>query len=576
MARPQSAGLREEVCAIVRTLRRSRGILLIAGLVSGAINILALTGSVYTLELYARVLPARSAPALVALTLAMLALYAASGLLDFLRARLLSRAAERLDRDLSARVFAVQQALALKARRRGDGLQPLRDLDQIRAFLASAGPTAVFDLPFIPLYLGAIFLLHPCLGLLATAGASALIAVMLLAEAASTGPVAATARSAAKRWAFAAAARRNAAAVRAMGLTPHLAQRWTTLNARHLKAQRSASRLANGAGALIKAARPALQSSVLGLGAYLALSGEGAPGVMIAASIIVARALAPVETAIANWRSMTAARQSYARLLVLFATFPNDGDKCTQRATPHQALRVAHLSVAPPGAAAPVVHNVSFALSAGARLGVIGPSASGKSTLAHALVGAWQPQNGTVRLDGTPLTRWAPEALGRHVGYLPQDIALFEGTLADNIARFDQDAPEAEIVAAARAAGVERMIAALPDGYRTQIGEGGAALSAGQRQRIALARALFREPFLVVLDEPNANLDADGERDLAAAIAAVRRRGAIVIVIAHRRALLSGLDQVLMLAGGRVAAFGPRDAVLAEVLQPVATRKIVA
>ncbi len=570
--RPQQSRAQSRVVA--HALRPSWHLLLLAGLVSGAVNVLALTGSVYTLEIYNSVLPHRSAAVLAALTLAMLGLYSLSGALDFLRARLLCRAAMRVDRDLSERVFALQQVLALTARPRGDGLQPMRDLEQIRTFLASAGPTALFDMPWIPIYLGAIVFLHPLLGLLAGAGAFALIGLVLLAEAIGAEPVRTAAHSAARRWAFAAAAQRNAEAVRAMGLKPHLGKRWSALTARHLEAQRGASRLANGVGAAIKVARPSLQSGVLGLGACLALAGEASPGTMIAASIIVARALAPVETAIAHWRALIAARQSFARLTALFAANPEDAGARPRLvppiARPQRSLSVENLSVAPPGGSSPVVYNVGFALEAGAGLGIIGPSASGKSTLARALVGVWlpAPESGSVRIDGVALAHWDADTLGRHVGYLPQGIELFAGSIADNIARFDPDAGEDTIIAAARAAGAHAMIEDLTDGYRTEIGEAGMMLSAGQRQRIGLARALFGEPFLVVLDEPNANLDASGENDLVHAIAAVRARGGIVVVIAHRRSALSAVDQVLALAGGRVAALGPRDQVLASVLMP--------
>jgi ATP-binding cassette subfamily C protein len=444
-------------------------------------------------------------------------------------------------------------------------LQPVRDLDQIRAFLSGPGPTAFFDLPWMPLYLGVIFLMHPLLGLLATLGAAGLVGLMLLAEGGSAALVRAAAQSASQRWAFAAAARRNAEAVRAMGFNEHLCHRWRALSDRHLDAQLRTTRLSNGIGATIKVARPALQSSILGLGAYLVIHDDGSAGTMIAASIVLSRALAPVETAIAYWRGFVAARQAHARLVALLAANP---DEVARRPAPkpHRSLRVEGLAIAPPGVSAPVLREVGFTLQAGAGLGIVGPSASGKTTLARALVGAWQPQAGSVRLDGRPIAQWGADALGRHIGYLPQDIGLFEGTIADNIARFDASATEAAITAAARAAGVHEMIAALPGGYATDIGDGGLVLSGGQRQRLGLARALYGEPFLVVLDEPNANLDADGEGDLTQAIASVRRRGGIVIVIAHRRSALQGVDTVLALVAGRVRAIGPKEAVLAGVV----------
>ena len=554
---------RADTCAIRDALRPSRGALLSAGLVSGAVNVLALTGPLYVLEVYNRVLPSHGVSALVVLTLAMLALYVLSGALDFVRVRLMARVARRLDARLSARVFATLQATPAAARGPGDGLQPLRDLDQIRAFLTSPGPTALFDMPWLPLYLAVVFLMHPLLGMLATAGAVLLVALMLVAEGQTKGPMRATARTAGKRWALAAAARRHAEVSRAMGFERQLTRRWLGLNARHLAAERAASRPANACAAAIKVARPALQSGIVGLGAYLVLEGESSAGIMIAASIVLSRALAPVETAIGHCRAFAAARAARRRLSALLAARPRKVIRAGPP-RPHRSLAVARLSVGPPGASAPVIRGVGFALRAGAGLGIVGPSASGKSTLARALVGAWTPLRGEVRLDGIAFSAWSTGARGRHIGYLPQDVSLFSGTIADNIARFDPPAPPEAIAAAARAAGVDAMIARLPAGYATQIGEDGGVLSAGQRQRIALARALYGEPFLVVLDEPDASLDAEGERALTEAVLAVRRRGGIVVVVAHRRAALEGVDHVLALSDGRVRAYGPRDAVLAE------------
>jgi ATP-binding cassette subfamily C protein len=353
-----------------------------------------------------------------------------------------------------------------------------------------------------------------------------------------------------------------------MGLGPHLARRWLRLNARHRADQRRAGRFADGAAAAIRAARPALQSAMLGLGALLVLSEQSSPGTMIAASIILSRALAPVEAAITHWRGFAAAREAHARLAALPAAKAPPGAFKPLVSAPRHVLRVDSLSIVPPGARDPLLREIGFTLKAGAGLGIIGPSGSGKSTLARALVGVWRPTTGSIALDGSRLSDWAPAALGRHIGYLPRDVALIEGTIADNIARFEARASNAEILAAARAAGMHDMIEWLPEGYLTQVGEAGMALPAGLRRRIGLARALYGDPFLVVLDEADANLDWAGDRALAAAIAGVRRRGGIAIVITHRRRVLDAVDTILVLAGGRVAAYGPRDAVLAEVLLP--------
>lgn len=549
-------------------MRRNWRGLLAAAALAGVSNLLALTGPLYMLGIYDRVLPSRSASMLGALTLAMLALYAASGLLDFVRLQIMGRVADRMDRSLGPRVFSLVQSLPLQTRPQGDGLQPMRDLDQLRSFLASPGPAALFDLPWLPLYVGVIFLMHPLLGLFGAAAALALLGLMLIAETRGGTSARALTRSSALRVAFATAARHSAEAARAMGLEPHLCRRWLRLNASHRGDLRRAGRITNGGGAAIRAARPGLQCGMLGLGALLVLRGQGSPGTMIAASIVLSRALAPVEVAIAHWRGLVAARQARSRLSALLATGATMDGLAASFPAPCTGLSVADLSVVPPGAREPVLRDVAFALGAGSGLGIIGPSASGKSTLARALVGVWRPSTGNIVLDGNALSRWAPGTWGRHIGYLPQDVALIDGTVADNIARFEPRAREAAIVAAAHAAGVHALIEQLPDGYLTDIGEGGVALSAGQRQRIGLARALYGDPFLVVLDEPNANLDAAGEQALIRAIGAVRRRGGIAIVIAHRRALLAAVDTVLVLSGGRVAALGPTAAVLARVLVP--------
>jgi ATP-binding cassette subfamily C protein len=314
--------------------------------------------------------------------------------------------------------------------------------------------------------------------------------------------------------------------------------------------------------------RLVLQSAVLGLGGYLVILGQASGGVMIAASIMISRALAPIEIAIANWRGFLAARQSAERLSKMLIAQPV---KPVAMALPRPvaSLSVEALSIAAPGHTRRIVQNVQFSLTAGSGLGVIGPSASGKSTLARALVGSWAPQHGAIRLDGAALDQWSPEALGAHIGYLPQDIELFDGSVASNISRFDAEASSNAIIAAARQAGVHDMILQLQDGYETRIGDGGTALSAGQRQRIALARALYGDPFLVVLDEPNSNLDAEGDVGLARAIEAVRQRRGIVIVIAHRPSALAGLDQLMVMAGGQVQVFGPKDEVLRKAVQPM-------
>ncbi len=552
-------------------LRKSSGLFLGVGLFSGVINILALTGALYMLQVYDRVIPSRSVPTLIGLTVLMLALFFANGVLDLVRTRVMSRIGIRVDETLREKVFAAMQVVALRARGDGDGLQAVRDLDRVRTFLSGVGPTALFDLPWIPIYLVIIFLLHPLMGWFAVGGALLLVAFTIATEVLSKGPSMKAAKSANLRFAVAGAAGRNAEVVRAMGFGDNVQKRWLTLNDTHLSDQMQASDAVGGMGVFSKVIRLLLQSGILGLGAYLVVNNQVSPGSIIAGSIVMSRALAPIETAIQHWRGFVDARQASGRLKTLLQAVGDDSDEITELPAPTKSLAVENLSVAAPGATKPAVINVSFTLQAGDALGIIGPSGSGKSTLARALVGAWVPVRGggAVRLDGASLDQWSPSLLGRHVGYLPQDIQLFEGTVAENIARLDPDAKSEDIVAAAQDAGAHDLIVNLPDGYQTHIGDNGAGLSAGQRQRIALARALYGRPFFVVLDEPNSNLDSAGDTALSAAIKGIRERNGIVVVIAHRPSALAHIDKVLAMANGQVQAMGPKEEVLRKVLAAV-------
>lgn len=555
---------------VAAALRRSRGLLIGVGLFSGVINVLALTGAIYMLQVYDRVLPSRSLPTLVALSMLMFALFFANGILDLVRTRIMTRIGLRVDEELREPVFDALQKQALLGSGGGDGLQPVRDLDRIRSFLSGIGPTALFDLPWIPVYLFVIFLLHPLMGWFAVAGATLLIITTYATELLSRGPARKAARSGSDRLALADAAERNAEVVRAMGLAPQLRRRWRDLTHLYLGDQVQAADAVGGMGVMSRVIRLLLQSGILGLGAYLVLRNEVSGGAIIAGSIVMSRALAPIETAIQHWRGFVDARQASYRLRQLFGRTGTGMSSVTELPAPRSRLTVENVSAAPPGHAKPVVTNVSFSLQAGEALGIIGPSGSGKSTLARALVGVWPLwQGGAVRLDGAALDQWRPEDLGRHIGYLPQDIQLFEGTVAANIARLDPSAPDDAIVAAAQDAGAHDMIVNLPDGYQTRIGFNGAGLSAGQRQRIALARALYGKPFLVVLDEPNSNLDAAGDAALSSAIRAIRDRQGIAVVIAHRPAALANIDRVLAMVGGHVQALGPKEEVLRKVLTSV-------
>jgi ATP-binding cassette subfamily C protein len=573
---------------IRRTLARSKDLFVAVGLFSGVINLLALTGSFYMLQVYDRVLPSNSVPTLIGLTVLMALLYIANGFLDFIRVRVMGRVGVRVDNDVRASVFRAIRLMPLKFRKAGDGLQPIRDLDTIRGFCSGMGPTALFDLPWVPIYLFIVFLLHPVLGLFALFGAIILVTLTLLTEHQTRAPTLSAVSSASERFAFGEETRRNAEVIQALGLGDRMLARWESLTARHVTDQMIANDAATGIGSISKVMRLFLQSGILGLGAWLVIQGEVSAGTIVAASIIMARALAPIETAIAHWRGFVAARQSYDRLTKMFAMMNIGGDEPEFVALPKPSasLSVRNLAIAAPGERHPVIQGINFSLEAGEGLGIIGPSASGKSTLARALTGIWQPTSpsGSVRLDGAALDQWSPEALGRHIGYLPQEIALFAGTVSENISRFDPDATSDLIVRAAEAAGVHDMIVNLPDGYQTKIGEGGVGLSAGQRQRIALARALYGDPFLVVLDEPNSNLDTAGDNALTGAIRSVRARGGIAIVIAHRPSALAAVDKVMAMTRGQVAGFGPKAEILKDVLsrpqqlpaQPIAPEPVAA
>ena len=548
-------------------LARCRSAFIGVGVFSAFINLLMLTGPLFMLQIYDRVLPSRSIPTLIGFAVLTTALYAFQALLEGVRSRVLVQIGAALDKSLSSRVYWLVSRLPLLARGQGDGLQPIRDLDQIRSFLSGTGTAALFDLPWVPLYLGICFLFHPLIGVAAVVGGLILFAITLCAEVLTRAPTKAASEIGAKRNALLEATRRNAEVVHAMGMGGRLAERWGTVNGAYMQRHRRASDVAGSLSTLSRAVRLLIQSLILGLGAYLVIMQAASPGIIIASSILVSRALAPVELAIANWRGFVATRQARERLTETLALLPKTQTPL-QLPKPEHTLVVDHVTAVPPANRRIVLQDVDFTLKAGSALGVIGPSASGKSSLARVLVGVWPAARGSVCLDGAGLDRWSPESLGQHVGYLPQSVELFEGTVAENISRFEASTDPEAVLTAAKAAGVHELILALPDGYETQIGESGASLSAGQRQRVALARALYGEPFLVVLDEPNSNLDEEGDRALASAIKGVRDRQGIVVVIAHRPSALAAADVVLVLMNGRQQRFGPKEEVLRGLMRP--------
>ncbi|MBW9114065.1 type I secretion system permease/ATPase [Rhizobium cauense] len=539
------------------------------GVTSCLVNILALTGSFFMLQVYDRVIPSRSLPTLVGLIVIVLALFVFQWLLDLTRSLLLGQIGRSVDERLSGRAF---QSVALSASRKpspGDGLQTIRDIDSVRGFLSGPGPAALFDLPWMPFYIALCFLFHTWIGVTATAGALILMGLALLAELKSRAPTRETVTMLAERMAFAETARRNSEAIVGMGFASALSERWTEINGRHLDSQLRTATLINSLSTLSRSARMVLQSAVLAVGAILVIRQEATGGIMIASSILVSRSLAPIELAIAHWKGFAAARQAWRRLgpeILL----KEDTCRGVALPAPMQSLTVENLHLGAPGSKMPIIRGLSFDVRAGQAVGIVGPSASGKSSLVRGIVGLWPAFAGDIRLDGASLSQWSPQALGRNIGYLPQDVSLFQGTIAENIARFDPAAPSELIIAAAKAAGVYDMIVGFPDGFDTRIGEQGRALSAGQRQRIGLARALYSDPFLVVLDEPNSNLDVEGEMALAEAIGRIRSRNGVVLVVAHRSSVLSVVDKVLVLEGGRAKAFGPRRDALRAATKPAA------
>jgi ATP-binding cassette subfamily C protein len=445
-------------------------------------------------------------------------------------------------------------------------MQPLRDVDAIRTFLSGQAPVAILDMPWMPLYLGFVFVLHPVLGWATTAGAVFLISLTLLTERLMRGPTEASSGASKQRWTLAEASEQNAEVLNAMGFAHRFMRRFQSASQDYLAANERLSDIVGSLTVISRVFRLMLQSALLGLGAYLTISGEMTAGAIIACSIAASRALAPIEVAIANWRGFVAARQSAHRLEAVFTSLPKRGKPLLLQ-PPSNGLSIEGLAVAVPGTQTITLSNITFGVKAGSVVAVIGPSAAGKSTLARALTGVWPLARGAVRLDGATHASWSPEELGKHIGYLPQDVQLFDGTITENIARFEENPDSLKVITASQMACVHEMVLRLPNGYETRIGAGGSVLSAGQRQRVALARALYGNPFLVVLDEPNSNLDSDGEAALIKAIENVKARGGIVIVIAHRPSVLGAADTVAVIGGGQLTAIGPKDEILRKVLR---------
>ncbi|MFS4438003.1 type I secretion system permease/ATPase [Paracoccaceae bacterium GXU_MW_L88] len=542
-----------------------RGAFMAIFVISAVVNVLMLTGPIFMLQVYDRVLASNSVPTLMVLAGIAIFLYLLSGVLDILRLRALNRIAMRVYARLSGPAFMANLRMPIMAGRSASGINPYRDVEAIRRFLGSPGPAAICDLPFMPLYFLIIFLFHPWLGIMAVIGGVVISCLVVINELMSRNPTKQLSESSGMQSALMSTTRRNAEVITAMGMGASLSARYSGAVEQHYERQQKMSDHSNMFSSVIKMMRLMLQSGMLGLGAYLVIHQQITAGVMIAASIIMARALAPIEQAVSHWPSFVASRQATARL---DETLRKSGDAAETAGlpVPQAMLRVDGLATAAPGEQALLLQDVAFELKAGEGLGIVGPSGSGKSSLARALVGVWPTLAGSVRLDGATLDQWSDLERGKFIGYLPQDVELFEGTVAENICRFALQPDIEQVLKAANLAGIHHMIAALPEGYQTQIGDSGKLLSAGQRQRLGLARALYGDPFLLVLDEPNSNLDTMGERALTDALNAVRERGGIVIVIAHRPSALAAVNKTLMIQNGTQVAFGDRDEVLRKVV----------
>lgn len=545
----------------VAALRRGFG-----GLVglSAVFNLFMLTGSLFMLQVYDRVLTSRSVPTLVALLILVTGIYVCLAALEIVRLRVSTRIADWFGDEIGptvARLAIGRPASA--AGQKGPQSNPMQDFDRLRAFIGSPAAIALCDLPWLPLYLAVAFAFHVDLGMLALAGVAVLLLLAALGDRAAQEPVRLANAATAQRARLIDTATRAAETIAGLGMRGAYIRKYAGVDGELRAAGRHASdRMAFFIG-ISRGIRLLLQSASLALGAYLALQNEITVGMIIAVSIITSRALAPVEQVIGHWRAFVAARQSWVRLRDQVGNVDSDEPK-TKLPRPKSSLEVIGLSIAAPSTDRVLLSGITFSLRAGSSLGIIGPSGAGKSTLARALVGILPPLEGSVRLDGAELSQWQPDQLGRHVGYLPQDVELFDGTVAENIARLAAHPDSDAVIAAARRAGSHGLITGLPEGYDTVIGQGGVTLSAGQRQRIGLARALFGSPFLIVLDEPTSSLDVEGDEALRKAVEAARLARAIVVVIAHRPSAIAACDQVLVISNGKQTAFGPREAILRE------------
>ncbi|MEM7074977.1 MAG: type I secretion system permease/ATPase [Pseudomonadota bacterium] len=553
---------REELLA---ARRESRGLYWFVGTFSFFVNLLMLTGPIYMLQVYDRVLGSRSVETLIALSVLVLFLYGMMGLLDYARGRVMGRVAARFQARLDRRVFdaVVRKAALLPDEQSESGL---RDLEAVQRLMASPVLMAIFDIPWTPFFLFGIWLFHPWLGMLAVGGGAILVVVTIVNQAMTRRPAAKSARTTAAAETLAAQIRNESEMVQAMGMRESAFARWQKVRDQSLEAQIGASDLVGTFTTTTKTFRLFLQSAMLGLGALLVLRNELTPGAMIAGSILLGRALAPIELAVGQWQLVQRAVQGWNSLAELLALVPPERPR-TELPKPRALLDVQQLTIVPPGEKQAALKTVSFRVQPGQAVGVIGPSGAGKSTLARALTGVWRASGGKIRLDGAALEQYEPHVLGQHIGYLPQRVQLFEGTITENISRLAETPDAKLVVEAAKKADAHDMILRLPEGYDTRVLPGGGRLSGGQMQRIGLARAMYGDPVILVLDEPNSNLDNEGSEAVNRAIRGLKEAGKSVLIMAHRPAAIQECDMLLSLEHGAVRAFGPKEDVLRQVVK---------
>ncbi len=553
--------------AVQQSFSVAKGRIIKVALFSGIVNVLTLSGSIYMLQVYDRVLPTRSFATLIGLSMILIAAYTMQGFFDALRVRMLTRIGALFDQSLQRQIYDCILALRLKGWDTTAVTQPIRDLEVIRMFLSGMGPTAFLDLPWVPFFLIVLLFFHPILALGSAIGMALIVGFTFLVEYSTKKYATEVNKLGALRGDMARITAYNAEIIHALGMSSRFGNQWRAVNIAYIREILRIRDIEADIGTMAKMLRYILQSSILGLGAALVITDQATAGIMIASSIMMGRALAPIEIVLGTWKQFKMMLDALKRLTgMLSANAKNElNHPALELPKPSQSFVARNLSIVPPGSQHLVVRDVSFELTPGTGLAVMGASGSGKSSLARTLVGAWKPVLGTVSLDGAHIDQWDSDQLGRYMGYIPQDVALFDGTVAQNISRFEKNPHDQHIIEAAQLAGVHKLITSWPDGYSRKVGENGTLLSAGQRQRVALARACYGNPFLIVLDEPNANLDTEGEQALAETILKLRQRKCIVIVVSHRLATLSALDTVMIMTGGRVIALGPRDEVLASI-----------